>query len=130
MHSQNHLTNCWRTSRYWLHRLFAMENRQRQGISLISGRIGSDKLKIFVDADACPVVKIVEQVAKKHEIPCTLLCDTNPLMNSDYSEVVIVGNEADAADFKLMSLIKKGDICVTQDYGVAAMILGKGAVMI
>lgn len=67
---------------------------------------------------------------KYHEIPCTLLCDTNPLMNSDYSEVVIVGNEADAADFKLMSLIKKGDICVTQDYGAAAMILGKGAVTI
>lgn len=89
--------------------------------------IGSDKLKIFVDADACPVVKIVEQVAKKHEIPCTLLCDTNHVINSDYSEVVIVGAGADAVDFKLVSLIKKGDICVTQDYGVAAMILGKGA---
>lgn len=104
-----------------------MENRQRWGISLISGRIGSDKLKIFVDADACPVVKIVEQVAKKHEIPCALLCDTNHVMSSDYSEVVIVGTGADAVDFKLVSLIKKGDICVTQDYGVAAMILGKGA---
>ena len=83
-------------------------------------------MKIFVDADACPVVKIVEQVAKKHEISCTLLCDTNHVMNSDYSEVVIVGAGADAVDFKLVSLIKKGDICVTQDYGVAAMILGKG----
>ena len=86
----------------------------------INVSLGSDFLKIFVDADAC-------QVAKKHEIPCTLLCDTNHVMNSDYSEVVIVGAGADAVDFKLVSLIKKGDICVTQDYGVAAMILGKGA---
>lgn len=93
----------------------------------INVSLGSDFLKIFVDADACPVVKIVEQVAKKHEIQCTLLCDTNHVMNSDYSEVVIVGAGADAVDFKLVSLIKKGDICVTQDYGVAAMILGKGA---
>lgn len=93
----------------------------------MSGRIGSDDLKIFVDADACPVVKIVEQVAKKYDIPCTLLCDTNHVINSDYSEVVIVGAGADAVDFKLVSLIKKSDICVTQDYGVAAMILGKGA---
>lgn len=78
----------------------------------MSGRIGSDCLKIYVDADACPVIKIVERIAKKH---------------SDYSEVVIVGSGADAVDFKLVSLIKKGDICVTQDYGVAAMILSKGA---
>ena len=84
-------------------------------------------MKIYVDADACPVTKIVERVAKKYDIPCILLCDTNHVMNSDYSEVVIVGAGADAVDFKLVSLIKKGDICVTQDYGVAAMILGKGA---
>lgn len=93
----------------------------------MSGRIGSDCLKIYVDADACPVIKIVERIAKKHDISCTLLCDTNHVMNSDYSEVVIVGAGADAVDFKLVSLIKKGDICVTQDYGVAAMILSKGA---
>ena len=93
----------------------------------MSGRIGSDCLKIYVDADACPIIKIVERIAKKHDTPCTLLCDTNHVMNSDYSEVVIVGAGADAVDFKLVSLIKKGDICVTQDYGVAAMILSKGA---
>ena len=46
---------------------------------------------------------------------------------SDYSEVVTVGAGADAVDFKLVSLCHKGDIVVTQDYGVAAMILGKGA---
>ena len=40
----------------------------------IPGRIGSDKLKIFVDADVCSVVKIVEQVVKKYGIPCTLFC--------------------------------------------------------
>lgn len=84
-------------------------------------------MQIFVDADACPVVKIVEKLAKKYEVSCTLLCDTNHFMTSDYSEVIIVGAGADAVDFKLVSLIHKGDICVTQDYGVAAMILGKGA---
>lgn len=84
-------------------------------------------MQIYVDADACPVVKIVERTAKKYGIPCTLLCDTNHVMNSDYSEIVIVGAGADAVDFKLVSLIHRGDICVTQDYGVAAMILGKGA---
>ena len=34
-------------------------------------------MKIFVDADACPVVDIVEDIATKYNIPVTLLCDTN-----------------------------------------------------
>lgn len=72
-------------------------------------------MKIYVDADACPVVAIVEQIAKEYEIPVTLLCDTNHVLYSDYSEVVTVGAGADAVDFKLVSLCHKGDIVVTQD---------------
>lgn len=83
-------------------------------------------MKIYVDADACPVVRIVEKLAKKYELPCTLLCDTNHVMSSDYSDVIVVGAGADAVDFKLISLLLRGDICVSQDYGVAAMALGKG----
>ena len=83
-------------------------------------------MKIYVDADACPVVRIVEKLAKRYEVSCTLLCDTNHVLSSDFSEVVIVGAGADAVDFKLISLLKRGDICVSQDYGVAAMALGKG----
>lgn len=84
-------------------------------------------MQIFVDADACPVVRIVENVAQKYEVAVTLLCDTNHLLCSDYSEVVVVGAGADAVDYKLISLCHKGDIVVSQDYGVAAMALGKGA---
>ena len=86
-------------------------------------------MQIFVDADACPVVRIVERIAKEYKIPVTLLCDTNHVLNSDYSKVIVVGAGADSVDFKLISLLKKGegDIVVTQDYGVAAMALGKEA---
>lgn len=84
-------------------------------------------MKIFVDADACPVVDIVEDIATKYNIPVTLLCDTNHVLMSDYSEVIVVGAGADAVDYKLISICHRGDIVVTQDYGVAAMALGKGA---
>lgn len=82
---------------------------------------------IYVDADACPVVKIVEKVAKAHDISCTLLCDTNHVLNSDYSDIKIIGAGADAVDFALINICHTGDIVVTQDYGVAAMALGKKA---
>ena len=84
-------------------------------------------LRIYVDADACPVVTIVEQVAKENNVPVTLLCDTNHVLTSDYSEVRVIGAGADAVDFALVNLCRKSDIVVTQDYGVAAMALGKGA---
>ena len=84
-------------------------------------------MKIFVDADACPVIDIVEDMATKYSIPVTLLCDTNHVLTSDYSEVIVVGAGADAVDYKLISICHRGDIVVTQDYGVAAMALGKGA---
>ena len=90
-------------------------------------RNGEIIMQIFVDADACPVVDIVETIAEKYNIPTTLLCDTNHVLYSDYSEVIVVGAGADAVDYKLISICHKGDIVVSQDYGVAAMALGKGA---
>ena len=84
-------------------------------------------MQIFVDADACPVVNIVEKIAKQHNISVTLLCDTNHDITSDYSEVIVVGAGADAVDFMLINLCHRGDIVVSQDYGVATMALAKGA---
>ena len=80
-----------------------------------------------VDADACPVVGIVETISEKYNISTTLLCDTNHILYSDYSEVIVVGAGADTVDYKLISICHKGDVVVSQDYGVAAMALGKGA---
>jgi len=71
-------------------------------------------VQIFVDADACPVVDIIETIAEKYNIPTTLLCDTNHILYSDYSEVIVVGAGADAVDYKLISICHKGDIVVSQ----------------
>ncbi|WP_186424101.1 YaiI/YqxD family protein [Lacrimispora celerecrescens] len=84
-------------------------------------------MKIYVDADACPVVKIVEKIAEENQIEVCLLCDTNHVLQSNYSVIKVIGAGADAVDFALVNLCKSGDIVVTQDYGVAAMVLGKDA---
>ena len=70
-------------------------------------------MKIFVDADACPVVGIVEKIAEKYDVPVTLLCDTNHVLASEYSEVIVVGAGADAVDYKLISLCHRGDCSIT-----------------
>ena len=83
-------------------------------------------MTVFIDADACPVTRIAESAAKQYNVPCVLLCDTNHVLFSDYSQVVTIGAGKDAVDIALINRCKKGDIIVTQDYGVAAMALGKG----
>jgi spore germination cell wall hydrolase CwlJ-like protein len=60
-------------------------------------------MQIFVDADACPVVDIVETIAEKYNISITLLCDTNHILYSDYSEVIVVSAGAD--DLTLLAAI-------------------------
>lgn len=82
---------------------------------------------ILVDADACPVVRQVEAAARKHGLPMTLLCDEHHIMHNDYAWVRHVSSGADAVDIALLNLCRRGDVVVTQDYGVAAMALGKGA---
>lgn len=84
-------------------------------------------MKVLVDADACPVVKIIEEEAAKRQIPVILFCDTNHVLFSDYSEVKLIGAGADAVDFALVNQCSEGDIVVTQDYGLAAMVLSKRA---
>jgi len=83
--------------------------------------------RIFVDADACPVLRKAEEVAKKYSVPVTLLCDTNHILQSKYSEVRVIGSGADAVGFALVNLCQVGDVVIIQDYGVAAMALGKWA---
>ena len=84
-------------------------------------------MKILVDADACPVKEIIVRIARKKNMPVTMVIDTSHQLNDGYSTVVTVDKGPDSVDFKLLNLISAGDIVVTQDYGLAAMALSKGA---
>ena len=57
--------------------------------------------RILVDADSCPVVTIVERIAKESSIECILFCDTNHVLNSEYGQVRTIGAGADAVDFAI-----------------------------
>ena len=87
-------------------------------------------MRVFVDADACPVVDITVKLCQKADVACVLLCDTAHEMQRDGAKTITVSKGADSVDFALVNLVQKGDIVVTQDYGLAAMCLSRGAVPI
>ena len=80
---------------------------------------------ILIDADACPVVNETIRIAKQHGFRCILICDTAHEMHREGAETIIVSKGADAVDFVLVNRVQKNDIVVTQDYGLAAMVLAK-----
>lgn len=82
-------------------------------------------MNILVDADACPVIDIIEKIAREFSIPVRLYIDTSHILHSDYSKIIQVSKAPDAVDLALINQMEKGDIVVTQDYGVASLVLGK-----
>ncbi|MBQ6035640.1 MAG: YaiI/YqxD family protein [Ruminococcus sp.] len=87
-------------------------------------------MRIFIDADGCPVVDIAVRAAKKHGLECTIICDIAHSIQREGAETIIVDKWADSADFRLVNLVGAGDIAITQDYGLAAMCLSKRAVVL
>jgi len=85
-------------------------------------------MTIYIDADGCPVVDITVNIAKQAGIACVIVCDTSHIFEKDGAKTITVSRGADSVDFALVNMIQKGDIAVTQDFALAAMILAKGAI--
>lgn len=86
--------------------------------------------KVLIDADGCPVVDLTLELANRFDWPVLLICDTSHEMYREGAETLTVSKGADAVDFVLVNRVDPGDIVVTQDYGLAAMVLAKRGVPI
>lgn len=87
-------------------------------------------MKIIVDGDACPGISIIENIAKKYGAILIVYCDIHHFIVLDYGEVRVVDSGFQSVDMKVSNECKNGDIVVSQDYGVAAICLGKKAKVI
>lgn len=86
-------------------------------------------MKVYVDADACPVKDIIIDEAGKRDISVILVTSISHFSlkeHPDWVETIYVDTGADAADYRIMQLAKKEDIVITQDYGLASLALAKG----
>lgn len=90
-------------------------------------------MKVYVDADACPVKEIIITIAKNNEIPVVLVKSFSHFSNNDEMvgvETVYVDTGAEAADYRIMKLAERNDIIITQDYGLASLGLAKGCTVL
>ena len=87
-------------------------------------------MKILIDADGCPVTKSAIEIGNEFGIESIIFCDTSHQFNIESVTIITVGKGNDSADFALVNKCTARDIVITQDYGLSAMALAKGAIII
>jgi uncharacterized protein YaiI (UPF0178 family) len=89
-------------------------------------------VKIYIDADGAPWRELVIEQGKRHGVTVVIVADYShdfPLEEEGVERVVVDGG-ADAADFAIVNRVQQGDLVITQDVGLASLILPKGAAVI
>ncbi|WP_017728375.1 YaiI/YqxD family protein [Halalkalibacterium ligniniphilum] len=90
-----------------------------------------NKLQIYVDADSCPVKNEIETVATEFECEITFVSSyAHQLAVSSSSKVVTVDADREAADLYIANHCYGQEICITQDYGLAALLLPKKVIVL
>ena len=86
-------------------------------------------MRIWVDADACPRVikEILFRAAERVKVRVTLVAN-QPLWTppSEYVDTVQVRSGFDVADNRIVELAQAGDLIVTADIPLAALVIKKG----
>lgn len=87
-------------------------------------------MRILIDGDGCPVIDIAISIAREFNIKVIIMCDTSHIFNKDGAETMVFSKRVDSVDFALINNLKKEDIVITQDYGLAAMAINKASYVI
>ncbi|WP_066871638.1 YaiI/YqxD family protein [Clostridium mediterraneense] len=84
-------------------------------------------MRIIVDGDGCPGISYIEKVAKEENIDLLVYSTIDHNINLNYGEVKRVDAGFQSVDMYVINDTKEGDIVISQDFGVAALALGKKA---
>ena len=84
-------------------------------------------MKIIIDGDACPSIPLIESKAKEFQVKVIIFCDIDHYITSDYSEVRVVDSGFQSVDMYIVNNLEKGDIVITQDYGLASLVLSRNS---
>lgn len=87
-------------------------------------------MRVLVDGDASPVKDEVICLCKEFGVECIIYMDYSHEYESSYAKVIFCDKGKDSVDLKISNECEKNDIIVTQDYGLATLILAKGGLVI
>lgn len=91
--------------------------------------IEDGRIRIVVDADACPVKDTIVEVAARFGAHVVMVASHNHRIEPAEGVTVVQVDASDqSTDLHIANRLRKRDVLVTQDFGLAAIGLAKGAV--
>jgi uncharacterized protein YaiI (UPF0178 family) len=87
-------------------------------------------MRIIIDGDSCPVIEETKEIAQNNNIKLIVFCDYNHNINSSYGEVKKVDQSFQSVDMEIVNFTQENDIVITDDYGLASLVLSKKCLVI
>ena len=84
-------------------------------------------MRILIDGDGFPNISEIVNLAEKYNVLVIIYVDTSHLIESSYAKVITVDKSDNSVDLFIQNEVKRNDLVLTQDYGVALISLFKGA---
>lgn len=84
-------------------------------------------MRILVDGDGCPSKYSIVEMTKKYQLEMLVFIDYAHMLDSEDYQTIMCEVGADSVDMKIANMVKKGDLVITQDYGLASLVLGRQA---
>ncbi|RYL91588.1 hypothetical protein EWI07_10795 [Sporolactobacillus sp. THM7-4] len=84
------------------------------------------RTRLYVDADACPVKKEIVAITDPFGIDPIFVASYASFVNEQQSTWVFVDQEKDSADLYIINHVDPGDVVITQDFGLASLVTGRG----
>ncbi|MGL4818649.1 MAG: YaiI/YqxD family protein [Bacilli bacterium] len=82
-------------------------------------------MKLYIDADACPVIPQTLHIANRFNVSVVLVTDYAHSFDKYDCEKIVVDQGPDAVDWKILQCLTARDVLITQDYGLASLALAK-----
>ncbi len=86
--------------------------------------------RLLIDGDGCPYLSKIRTLAKEQDIDLYIyLDDAHPLKDDD-EHIFYIDQGKDHVDMAIVRDVRKDDLVITQDYGLATLVLSKQALAI
>ena len=84
-------------------------------------------MRILIDGDGCPVIDECIKISNKFKLESIIFCDTSHYFDNKNVKVVVISKGVDAVDFAILKNLQNGEIVITQDYGLASLVLSRNS---
>ncbi|MEG0592915.1 MAG: DUF188 domain-containing protein [Coprobacillus sp.] len=84
-------------------------------------------MRLIVDGDACPNKEDIKKLAIMYDVEMLVFIDYAHVLEDDYYQVINCEIGSDSVDMAIVKNVQNGDIVITQDYGLAGLVLSKKA---